>query len=76
MKIVCVGCFRCGTRSARSWSAAAADGKIATFARVLGELDPINVEFISLASQHLGELVRADARTGNNDSQPALNRAA
>jgi hypothetical protein len=41
---------------------AAQVGDIATFARVLSELDPINVEFISLASQRLGELVRADAR--------------
>ncbi len=28
---------------------------------VLQELDPINVEFISLAARRLGELVRADA---------------
>jgi hypothetical protein len=55
---------------------AAKAGDVATFARVLAELDPINVEFISLTSQRLGELMRADARTGNNDSQPALNRAA
>jgi hypothetical protein len=30
-------------------------------AAVLSELDPINVEFISLAAKRLGELVRADA---------------
>jgi hypothetical protein len=40
---------------------AAQVGDVATFARVLSELDPINVQFISLASQRLGELVRADA---------------
>jgi hypothetical protein len=28
--------------------------------------DPINVEFISLASQRLGELVRADAKPGTS----------
>jgi hypothetical protein len=38
-------------------------GDVATFARVLAELDPLNVEFISLASQRLGDLVRADAST-------------
>jgi hypothetical protein len=36
-------------------------GDVATFAQVLRELDPINVEFISLAARRLGELVRADA---------------
>ena len=40
---------------------AASEGDAATFSQVLGDLDPINVEFISLASQRLGELVRADA---------------
>jgi hypothetical protein len=55
---------------------AAQSGDTATFAQVLAEWDEINVEFISLAAERLGELVRADARTGNNDSQPALNRAA
>jgi hypothetical protein len=40
---------------------AASEDDAATFSRVLIELDPINVEFISLASQRLGELVRADA---------------
>jgi TIR domain len=40
---------------------AAQSGDVATFAGLLAELDPINVEFISLASQRLGELVRADA---------------
>ncbi len=40
---------------------AVADEDIATFARVLTDLDPINVEFISLAARRLGELVRADA---------------
>ena len=34
------------------------------------------VEFISLAAEGLGEPVRADAQTGHNDSQSALNRAA
>jgi TIR domain len=43
---------------------AATDGDVETFARVLRDLDPINVEFISLASQRLGELVRADAPHG------------
>jgi hypothetical protein len=43
---------------------AAADEDVATFAGVLAELDPINVEFISLASQRLGELVRTDADHG------------
>ncbi|MGH6897934.1 MAG: toll/interleukin-1 receptor domain-containing protein [Geminicoccaceae bacterium] len=42
---------------------AASAGDVATFAQVLTELDPVNVEFISLASQRLGELVRSDART-------------
>jgi hypothetical protein len=41
---------------------AAAAGDVVAFAQGLGELDPINVEFISLASTRLGELVRADAR--------------
>ena len=40
---------------------AAVAGDVATFARVLKEIDPINVEFISLAARRLGELVRADA---------------
>jgi hypothetical protein len=40
---------------------AAMAGDVGSFARVLQELDPVNVEFISLASQRLGELVRADA---------------
>jgi hypothetical protein len=44
---------------------AAADGDIANFARGLAELNPVNVEFISLASQRLGELVRADAHHGS-----------
>jgi hypothetical protein len=43
---------------------AASEDDAATFSQVLSELDPINVEFISLASQRLGELVRADALTG------------
>lgn len=34
---------------------------IASFAGVLRELDPINVEFVSMTSQRLTELVRADA---------------
>jgi hypothetical protein len=55
---------------------AAQSADAATFARVLAELDPINVEFISLAGECLGELVRAGAHTGHGDSQPALNRAA
>jgi TIR domain len=41
---------------------AASDDDAATFSQILREFDPINVEFISLASQRLGELVRADAR--------------
>jgi hypothetical protein len=40
---------------------AARAGDVAGFAAVLSELDPINVEFISLAAKRLGELVRADA---------------
>jgi TIR domain len=40
---------------------AALAGDVATFAQVLQELDPINVEFISLAARRLGELVRAGA---------------
>ena len=40
---------------------AARAGDVPAFAAVLKELDPISVEFISLASQRLGELVRADA---------------
>jgi hypothetical protein len=40
---------------------AAKGGDVATFARILAELDPINAEFISLAAQRLGELVVADA---------------
>jgi hypothetical protein len=40
---------------------AAAAGSVAGFASILRELDPTNVEFISLACQRLGELVRADA---------------
>jgi hypothetical protein len=36
-------------------------GDVAGFAAVLSELDPVNVEFISLAARRLGELVRADA---------------
>jgi hypothetical protein len=43
---------------------AASDDDAATFSQVLRELDPINVEFIDLASRRLGELVRADARHG------------
>jgi hypothetical protein len=41
---------------------AATDGDVVTVSRVLSELDPINVEFIDLASRRLGELARADAR--------------
>ncbi len=44
---------------------AATDGDVATFARVLADLDPVNVEFISLAAQRLDELVRAEAHIGN-----------
>jgi hypothetical protein len=40
---------------------AARAGDVAGFAAVLSELDPVNVEFISLAAKRLGELVRADA---------------
>jgi hypothetical protein len=40
---------------------AAHAGDVTGFAAVLSELDPINVEFISLAAKRLGELVRADA---------------
>jgi hypothetical protein len=40
---------------------AAQAGNVARFAAVLAELDPVNVEFISLAARRLGELVRADA---------------
>jgi TIR domain len=40
---------------------AAAAGDVATFAEVLQELDPINIEFISLAAQRLDELVQVDA---------------
>ena len=40
---------------------AARVGDVPGFAAVLKELDPLNVEFISLASQRLGELVRTDA---------------
>ena len=43
---------------------AAKAGDVRNFARVLTELDPVNVEFISLASQRLGELVRTDADHG------------
>jgi hypothetical protein len=43
---------------------AATDGDTVTFSRVLSELDPINAEFIELASRRLGELVRADAGGG------------
>jgi hypothetical protein len=42
---------------------AVSEDDAATCAKVLDELDPINVEFISLASERLGELVRSDART-------------
>jgi hypothetical protein len=56
---------------------AAADGDVATFARALTELNPVNVEFISLAAQRLSELVRADADTTSlGQLPPALNRAA
>ena len=41
---------------------AAHAGDVPAFAAVLKELDPISVKFISLASQRLGELVRADAQ--------------
>jgi hypothetical protein len=34
---------------------------VEAFARVLAELDPVNVRFVSLAAQRLGELVRAGA---------------
>jgi hypothetical protein len=40
---------------------AAHAGDVTGFAAVLSELDPLNVEFISLAAKRLGELVRADA---------------
>ncbi len=40
---------------------AARVGDVPAFAAVLKDLDPISVEFISLASQRLGELVRTDA---------------
>jgi hypothetical protein len=55
---------------------AAKAGDVATFALVLAELDPINVEFISLASKRLGELVRADAHMSARQQPPALTRAA
>ena len=45
----------------RQLKEAADAGDSPTFARILRELDPINVECISLASQRLGELVRTDA---------------
>ncbi len=37
------------------------DGDVPGFANVLAEIDPDNVEFISLAAKRLGELVQADA---------------
>ena len=37
------------------------DGDVPGFANVLSEIDPDNVEFISLAAKRLGELVQADA---------------
>ena len=40
---------------------AARAGDVPAFAAVLKELDPVSVEFLSLAAQRLGELVRADA---------------
>jgi hypothetical protein len=61
-----------GEQRARLEPAASA-GDVATFAQVLAELDPGNVEFISLASQRLGELVRSDART-EEVSRPASAR--
>jgi hypothetical protein len=42
---------------------AASDEDVETFAQMLSDLDPINVEFISLSSRRLDELVRADAGT-------------
>jgi hypothetical protein len=39
---------------------AACGGDALTFSQVLNELAPINEEFIYLASQRLGELVRVD----------------
>ena len=37
------------------------DGDVSGFANVLSEIDPDNVEFISLAAKRLGELLQADA---------------
>jgi hypothetical protein len=45
---------------------AAQTGDVAAFARGLSELDPINVDFISLASERLGDLVRTDASRGTS----------
>jgi hypothetical protein len=41
---------------------AANEEDVGAFARALGDLDPLNAEFISLASERLAELVRVDAQ--------------
>jgi hypothetical protein len=38
---------------------------VVTFARVLDELDPVNIRFISLAAHRLGELVQGGADAGS-----------
>lgn len=48
---------------------AANEGDVPAFAGALGDLDPLNVEFISLASERLAELVRVDAQGARSSRQ-------
>jgi hypothetical protein len=67
--------FSLWKKQRRRLERATGDGDIDTFAQVLADLEPINVEFISLAAQRLGELVQADARPDNDQSLRGLTPA-